>query len=491
MKRLVLGVLVSSMLLAACTAHEKSGDRAAAVGDWKSAYVSYRQALADEPEQAGLKEKYERARTQAMQASQARAQSCAQVADWGCALTEADFALGIEPGNAEIASFRANAATQSALARLETAEQASVRGQLPEAVAELQRAEQLSPAPEVKARAQAVRAGIVSRGREQAEGLRQQGNLQAASSLASVVAGLDATHAPWAQQLAYEYEQYTLAESERLTQQGDAARRHHDWVGARERYEAALALRQGGRAAPALEYVKRVEKAEGRLAARDWAGAAQAYEFALRTGQDDGYARSQLERVEPRPYRVALRSVLVSPTRPDGYPWVGSPSPEFSRLSKRIVQLAGNRNTSGLVKDLAMSIPAQNRPALRVEALLPEGLRLTTPARQGVYTAFDSELVAFANAYDERNITFRVLAAGPNGDQLVGSVDVPLKELAGHGSLKLESRGVLVFNLATSRGDGRKAGSYVDMSVVQPVQVGPGAPPHHAGPPGYATPSVP
>ena len=243
MNRPVLALLASCLLLGACTAHEKSGDRAAAVGDWKGAYVAYRQALADEPDQAGLKEKYAQARTQALASAQTRAQSCAQVNDWSCALGEADFALGIDGGSAELVAFRAHAAAQAALQRLEAAESASVRGQFPEALAELQRAEQLSPAPEVRTRADAVRAGFVSRGRERAEGMRREGNLAGASSLASLVAGVDGAHAGWAQQLAAEYEQYTLAEYERLAREGDEARHHQDWARAQERYEAALAPR--------------------------------------------------------------------------------------------------------------------------------------------------------------------------------------------------------------------------------------------------------
>src|SRR5689334_10853752 len=128
MKRIVLGILVSSMLLGACTAHEKSGDRAAAVGDWKSAYMSYRAALGDEPTPE-LQKKFAEARDHAMADTQKRAQACAQVNDWNCALQEADFALQIDGGNAELASFRANAANQVALSHLEAADSASARGQ--------------------------------------------------------------------------------------------------------------------------------------------------------------------------------------------------------------------------------------------------------------------------------------------------------------------------------------------------------------------------
>ncbi len=54
MKRAVLG-FIAAILLAACAAHEKAGDRAAALGDWKSAYTAYRAALAEEPDNPEVK----------------------------------------------------------------------------------------------------------------------------------------------------------------------------------------------------------------------------------------------------------------------------------------------------------------------------------------------------------------------------------------------------------------------------------------------------
>jgi tetratricopeptide (TPR) repeat protein len=478
-KQRLLAVLVSSLLLGACTAHEKSGDKAAAVGDWKSAYVSYRAALADEPTPE-LKQKFEEARTHAMAETQKRAQACAQVNDWPCALQEADFALQMDGGNAELATFRANAAAQVALSRLEVADGASQRGQFPEAVAEVQRAEGLSSAPEVRARAQVVRAALVQRGQQRVEGLRQEGNLQAASSLASLVAAQDGSLAGWAQGVEREYVQYTLAESERLTQEGDAARRAHDWRGAEERYGAALQLRGDGRAREALEYVRRVAHAEARLDQRDWEGAAQGYRHALGTGQDDGYARSQLERVEPRPYRVALRSLLVTPTRPNGEAWVGPTTPHFSRLAQQLKRSAERSGASPLVLNLALSVPPENRPSVRVEVLLPDGMQLTTPEKRGVATGFDSEFVAVTNAFDERRLSFRVVVQTQDGEQSLGTVELPLNELAGRAEVTVQGRSVLALRLGSTPAEGRAPGSYADMSPVQ--QGRPPAPGHAASP---------
>src|SRR5688500_13772172 len=95
MKQAVLG-LMAAVLLVACAGHEKAGDRAAALGDWKNAYTAYRHALANDPESPELKAKYDQAREQALQDAQKRAQTCAQVEDWSCALAESDFALSVD-----------------------------------------------------------------------------------------------------------------------------------------------------------------------------------------------------------------------------------------------------------------------------------------------------------------------------------------------------------------------------------------------------------
>ena len=195
--------------------------------------------------------------------------------------------------------------------------------------------------------------------------------------------------------------------------------------------------------------------------------------------------------MEPRPYRVSLRSLLVSPLRPDGNAWVGAASPLYLRLAERILKESERRGTTGLVQDLALSLPAQNKPTLRVEALLPDGLRLSTPPRSGIVAGYDSEFIAVTNGFDERRITFRVLSGGGGSEQVVGSVDVPLRELAGRGKVTLKGRSVLALELGTALAEGRQAGSYVDMSVVQPVQLSPGAPPHSPGTPAHAASPLP
>ena len=479
MKRVVLG-LMAAVLLNACAAHEKTGDRAAAVGDWKSAYASYRQAVGKEPNNPELKLKFDNARERALQDAQQRAQTCAQVNDWGCALAESDFALSVEPGNAEIAGFRAHAAQQVALGQLDTAFAQAQQGQYGEAASLMDRALQLSSVPEVSTRAEDVRRVVITQGRVQADRYLQEGNYIAAHELAQLVLRLDGSASAWAQQIATEYEHFITEEVERLSREGDAARAQRDWLRAQQSYATALGLRQGGRAAPLEEYTRHMGHAEQRLASQDWHGAADGYRAAQHTGQDDGYAAQQLERVQLRPYRVVLRSVLVTPGRPDGRAWVGPNNDIFVRLANRVTQMAQRRQMTDLVVDLAMSLPHENRPTLRVEVRHPDGMHLTTQPRNGIYTPYDAEFVAIANAFDERRVIFQVFIDSPHGSELLGSTEIPMRELVEHRDVSLDGRSILSLRLATSVGDGRPPGPSIGMANVLPPPPPPGRP---AGPP--------
>ena len=63
-------------LALACAAHEKSGDRAAALGDWRTAEREYAAAVAKEPENKELQEKYRQAKAAALEDATKRAQAC-------------------------------------------------------------------------------------------------------------------------------------------------------------------------------------------------------------------------------------------------------------------------------------------------------------------------------------------------------------------------------------------------------------------------------
>jgi hypothetical protein len=131
MRRVSGAMVVLLMCLSACVAHEKNGDRAAAVGDWKTALLAYREALMKEPESPALKEKYEQARREAVVAASQRARTCASAREWPCAVEEADFALSLDASNTELAAFRADAARELALELLQRARVTAGQQQFP------------------------------------------------------------------------------------------------------------------------------------------------------------------------------------------------------------------------------------------------------------------------------------------------------------------------------------------------------------------------
>ena len=76
MRRIVLALALASLgALAGCASHEKLGDRAAAVGDWKSAEAQYAEALKKDPGNAEKRAKWQQARGQALQGAVAKARA--------------------------------------------------------------------------------------------------------------------------------------------------------------------------------------------------------------------------------------------------------------------------------------------------------------------------------------------------------------------------------------------------------------------------------
>ena len=97
MRLLGSSLLLAVVLLASCAAHEKSGDSAAAVGDWRRAVLEYRSAVESSPDDPLLRKKFDEARAQALSSSTQRARLCASQGDFECALDEADFVAGLDP----------------------------------------------------------------------------------------------------------------------------------------------------------------------------------------------------------------------------------------------------------------------------------------------------------------------------------------------------------------------------------------------------------
>jgi tetratricopeptide (TPR) repeat protein len=445
-KRLALS-FVAAVLIMACAAHEKAGDQAAALGDWKGAYAQYSAALAKDPESPELQAKYQNARQQAIADAYRKAQACAAASDWSCAVGEADYALEVDSGNAEIAAFRANAARSLALARISQSHGEATQGRFRVAFDMIESAKALSNDASVAQEAERARAGLASMADAESDRLRQRKAYREAVEALSVAAAIDPSKKGKLDVAQREYDAWLTAEYERYAREGDQALARKDWVAAEAGYVSALKMRPGGRAEPLSRYAGGVAAAEAALARRDYASATQGYRQAVDSGQDtSGYATSQLQLVEVRPYTVKVRSVLARPMRPDGRPWAGRINPSLTRLmylfTNEFLDPRG-RDTSRKLMDAAMAVPPENRPNLSVRVSLPDGTVLTTPAQTGLYVAYESEFVVATNSFDERKLSLRVVHGDGNGwSEDVGVVEFPLGEIVRRRDAQLSDQSV-------------------------------------------------
>lgn len=452
MRGMKRAVAVLLLCLTACVAHEKNGDRAAAVGDWKTAVAAYREALLNEPDSAPLKQKYEQARTEAVADATRRARSCAGAQDWQCAVSEADYALALDTSSPELAAFRADAARSLAREQVQRARTLAGAQQFVEALDMLQRATTVSNAPEILQDASKARGEVVGLADVEAERLRQLKAYPRALGLLRLVVQSDPSRQPKLAAVEAEYEQFQQAEYERLSREGDAALAQRRYAEAQEKYEEALRMRQGGRAEPLARYAGGLAQAEQGMGRRDFVAAAEGYRRAVDSGLDrDGMAAARLAQVEIRPYALRIEAVLLRLTRPDGRPWVGPPSPLLGRLLDRSVELASGNNASArrLLIRAAERVPPENRPSVSVIVTLPEGERLMTPMRSGLYAVFeDPEFVIATNHFDERKLVFHVVsqAAGTALEEL-GVVEVALGELVQRGQSELSRQSIAALEL--------------------------------------------
>jgi hypothetical protein len=460
-KRLAWGWLMA-VLLVACVAHEKAGDQAAALGDWKAAYSAYSAAVAKDPEDAVLREKFKNAKSQAITDAYKKAQACGAGGDWGCALGEAEYALGLDGGNAEIAAFRATAAKNLALARLSQARDEAERGKFRFSLELIEKARALSDDPAVLQGVEQARPGLAAMADAEAERLRQRKAYPEAVEALTVAVSIDSSKQGKLDALQREYDAWRAAEYERLAKEGDQALAQRDWAGAEQRYVAALQMRPGGRAEPLARYAAGMGLGEASLARRDFAAATAGYRQAVESGQDtSGYAAQQLDRVEVRPYTVRIRSVLARPLRPDGRPWAGRMSPFLSRMISMFNFL--DAGPSRRVIDAALSIPAENRPNMSVQVTLPDGMRLTTPAQNNLYAVYDAEFVVATNAFDERRLALNVVHWNGHLYEDIGLVEFPLGEIVRRREASLNGQSVASIQLEIDPAQGRYDGMFANM----------------------------
>lgn len=430
-------LLLVLLLVGACAAHEKTGDRAAALGDWRSAERSYAEALRKDPEKKELQEKYRQAKTAALADATRRADACAVARDWECALAESSYALGLDPGSAAMATLRREAGREAGFLRLRRAADAAAQRDVAGALNLVLSAREASDDAAVVAEARRVSPRIVRDALAEADAHRAALRFQPAIDLLSLAARVDPAVAPRVEVVRAELERWKDGEAERLAAEGDALLASRRYGEARTSYESASKLRPQHRAAPLARYAALLATGAAAVERRDFPAAERAFGEAAHGGLDRGLALEELDRVKIRPYAIRLRSVLVQPTRPDGYPWAGRRSGALDRVVARLTSYSSGTPV-GLALDLARRVPRDNQPTLVVTVGLPDGRGLQTSPRRGVYAVLDGSFVVATNAYDERVISLRVVHDDGAGRPLdVGVVSFQVAELVGRGELSV------------------------------------------------------
>ncbi|HET7754050.1 MAG TPA: hypothetical protein VFK85_09075 [Anaeromyxobacteraceae bacterium] len=447
-------LLLALALLAACASHHKAGDRAGAVGDWKTAEREYAQALRDDPGSAEIKAKYQSARDQALAGAVGRARACAAGEDWECAFAEADYAAALDSTNAELAVFRRDAGRSLGTVRVRKAEDASRRREYGAGLTLLAQARAVTDDAKVAAEARRLQPALVRGAVESAEKLQGAGEFPQAIELLALAADADGSVRPRLEAVRAEYGRRLDAEYERRAAEGDALLAQGRYGDAQAAFEAALQARSGGRAAPLARYCAEMRAGQAAAQSRQWDRAAKAYQAAARLGvADGGQAAQDLERVQMRPYAIRLRSVLVRPSRPDGRPWVGERSRVFDAVMIAGQSIsatgvgAGEGRALKMALDVANAVPAENRPTLVARVDAPGVPGLATPPRRALHATLDATVTVLANHYDERPLSIRVVHDAGGVAQDVGTVAVPLGELVSRRSVILSDRSILRLEL--------------------------------------------
>jgi tetratricopeptide (TPR) repeat protein len=415
---LAVAILVA---LAACAAHEKAGDRAAAVGDWKAAERAYGEAARRSPDKKELQDKHRQAKAAAVDGATQKARACSAAKDWECAYSESSYALDLEPGRVELATFRRDAAREAALLRVAAARGTSARGDHRAALGLLESAKQASDDPRVVAEARRVSPAVVDAALFEAEALRAKARFPEALELYTSAANVDPAVQPRLEAVRAEYERWKDVEAERLAVEGDKLLGGRRFADAQARYDAAVRLRPNSRAAPLARQTALLASGEAAAERRDFAAAERAFTEASRLPGAHAVALAELDRVKVRPWAIRLRSVRVAATRPDGWPWAGPRSSALDRIAERLEQ-GGRGLRPGLAVELARRVPRENQPTLVVTAALPDGRGVQSAPRRGAHVTLDAVVVVASNALDDRVLSLRVV----HDDGRRGQVDVGL-----------------------------------------------------------------
>jgi hypothetical protein len=403
-RRSSLVVSVLTLLFLACVAHEKVAEKAALTGDWKTAEREYAAALRGNPkDKAAVQAKWQEARARAIEGSQRAAQACMVGQDWECAYVEAQYVLGLDPGDMGMAAVKRDAAREVGYLHLRRAADELGRGQIPQAMELVESARGITDDPGVEAEARRFIPAVTRAAVVDADRFRAVQQYPQAIDLLTRAVRLDPNLTPRLQMAKMEYESWKDAEAVRLIREGDGLLAARRFAEAKARYDQALALRPVNiRVDNLARYAGLLAAGEEAVAVRDFARAERAYDEATRVPFiDTGYARAALDRVQRRNYAVELRFVKVRPGGPQG--------------------------------------------PIVVTVLLPDGRSVQTlPQPSGRRAHLDASFVVTANVYDDRPVSARVFRLperhGSNDPPFdLGTVHFALSELLDRGTLSLDN----------------------------------------------------
>jgi tetratricopeptide (TPR) repeat protein len=469
-----LAPIVVLTLLAACVAHDKQGDKYAAVGDWKNAWVNYREAAARKPNDPVLQQKYENARQQAIATSVAQANTCASQRAWDCALNEADFVLTVDPSRGDMADVRRRAGTEVALARLAQVQGEVVAGRLQQAAGLIQQAQRLSEDPAVASEARRAIQIYSSGVADESDKLRAAHRYADAMALLQTGAAIDPGLRSRLDATSREYESWKAAEHDRFMAEGEGHLSAGRWADAQASFRAAQQLRGDERARAFEQYAHQMQAGDEAVKRSDWNGATKAFREAAALRVDRGYAEEMAAKVQVRPYAVSLKTVVVTPLRPNRTPWVG---PHDRRLD-RIQMILAERWTDPLAGKVLLVLndtPPANRPNLVVEVTLPNGQRLVTGDDRAIYSTPRAVFVIAANGFDQGKVVFRVFHRLPAGQtEDIGYAETTVGELVSKRALLLQDRAIGAIELTVDSAEGSRAGTFTGLTQVTPP---PSAPP--------------
>jgi tetratricopeptide (TPR) repeat protein len=475
---LKLAPILALAFLSACVAHDKQGDKYAAVGDWKNAYANYRVAISKKPDDPVLKQKFEDARARALADASARANDCASQRQWECALQESDFVLQLDPSRADIQQVRVRAATEVALARLAQVQAEVVAGRLQQAAALIQQARELSNDPAVEAEASRATQVYSSGVADESDKLRAARRYPEAIALLQTGASIDPGLRSRLDAASREYEGWKSAEHDRFMAEGEGHLSAGRWVEAQQSFKAAQQMRGDERARGLEQYARLMSAGDEAVKRTDWNAATNAYRDAAALRVDRGYADELAAKVAVKPYAVSLKTVVVTPLRPNRTPWVGASERRLDRIQE-VLARGWSDPLNGRVLLALNEAPPGNRPELVVEVTLPDGTRLLTNPERAIYTTPRAVFVIAANGFDQRKVVFRVFHRLPGGQsEDIGYADATLGQLVSKRTLVLQDRAVGALELVVDPAEGSRVGSFTGLTAVSP----PPAPPPPARP---------